>query len=303
MKPSDRQQHAQGGHGRGVTAPLQLPAGGWKKLLLQTKQQVKEDQLPMVAGAMAFFSTLALFPGIIALISIYGLVSDPDDVERQISSLSTNLPRSVSELLSQFLHSTAAQADATLGWGAALGILGAIWSASSGTVALIKAVNIAYSETETPSVLKLRAKALLLTLGLIIAVGVAIGLIAVVPAILSQLGLREPLQVLFSIARWPLLALAMIGALGAIYRYAPNRPRPRWRWVSWGAVLATLGWLGASLLFSLYVSQFGSFGNTYGPVAGVIVLMLWLFVSSFLVLLGAEVNAELEAQAPSASSS
>lgn len=282
--------------GREAKSPGALKARGWKDVLWRTKREIGRDNLQIVAAACAYYAMLAIFPGIIALVSIYGLISDPAQVEQQVASLSGVLPASAMSLVKDYLHTASSGAGGALGWGTIIGIAGALWSASSGVAALMKALNIAYDEQETRGFFKVRGVALLLTLGFVAFVVASVFLIAVLPALLGGLGLEGVARKAIALLRWPFLALAAVVGLGLLYRYAPDRTPARWRWVSWGSVVATLLWIGASLLFSLYASNIGSFGKTYGALASVIVLLLWFFLSALAILVGAELNSEAEAQ-------
>lgn len=281
-------------HGRDAEKPSQLPAKGWKDVALRVKSEVAEDDIATVSAALAFYAMLAVFPGLVALISLYGLFADPVDVERQINSVAVLLPGEARTMLEQQLHGLVASSSGGLGLGAVFGILGALWSASSGVASLIAAINKAYDEKETRGFFKLRGLALAFTLGHVLFAIVALGLIALVPVLLGSLA--TSLQPLIDLGRWPFLAFSVVLGLSLLYRYAPNRDRARWRWVTWGSGVATIVWLLASAAFSLYVSNFGNYDKTYGTLGSVIVLLLWFYVSAFAILLGAEINSELEAQ-------
>ena len=277
-------------------SPTQIPAQGWKQVLLRTKQQIKEDNIPLLAAGVAFYAFIALFPALIAAVTVYGLVADPGTVEQQIGSFSDALPREAASLLTDQLTDIAGGSSSALGWGLLLSLGGALFAASGGMQNLIKAVNIAYDEEETRGFLKLRGLALALTLGAIVFIVVAIGLVAVVPVVLDAAGLGAAGRIAAQVARWAGLVVFVLVALGVIYRYAPDRDDPKFRWVGLGSAVATILWVIGSAAFSLYVSNFGSYGKTYGALAGVVVLLLWMYLTSYIVLLGAEINAEAERQ-------
>lgn len=282
--------------GRQATRPREIPAKGWKDVLLRVRDEMKDDRVSMVAASVAFYAMLAVFPALIALISLYGLVANPADVQAHMSSLASMLPADARSVVEEQLTSIVAQSRGGVGLGLAVSILGALWVASGGMRAVMEATNVAYDEQESRGFVRLRLRALLLTLAAIVFVLVALFAAAVLPVIFDTVGLGDTLRSALAIARWPLLAMLAIVALSALYRYAPARDLPRWRWVSWGSVVATLLWLAATALFSLYVSRFGNYNETYGALGGVIILMLWLYITAFAVLLGAELNAELEHQ-------
>jgi membrane protein len=276
--------------------PTEIPWRGWKQIVKRAWAENKADNMPIVGAGVAFFGFLSIFPALIALISIYGLVASPDSVAKQVESISKQLPSEASKLITQQLTSIVENSGSALTVGLVVSILAALWSASGGVGNLVTAINIAYDEAETRSFLKLRALSLLLTLGAIVFVIVTFALVAVVPALLNALPLGIVGTILAQIARWVLLLAVFAGSLAMLYRVAPDRDAPRLRWVSLGSVVVTIVWAIVSLLFSLYVNNFGSYDKTYGTLAGVIVLMLWLYLTCYLVLLGAEINAETEHQ-------
>jgi membrane protein len=286
----------QGVPGGQADTPTQIPAKGWKEVLLRTKQQIKEDNVTLLAAGVAFYLFLALFPALIAAVTIYGLVADPQQVEQQIDSLAQTLPQEAAALLETQLKDIATASSSALGWGLVASLGGALFAASGGVQNLINAVNIAYDEEETRGMLKLRGLALLLTLGGVLFLAVAVGLIAVLPIVLNAVNLGGLAAVAVQIARFVGLIVAVAIALAIIYRYAPDRDNPKFRWVGLGSAVATVLWVLGSLAFSLYVSNFGSYGETYGALAGVVVLLLWLWLTSLIVLIGAEINSETEMQ-------
>ena len=276
--------------------PTQIPWRGWKQIVKRAWAEHKADNMPIIGGGVAFFGFLAIFPGLIALISIYGLVASPETVTQQIEDISTQLPDEAAQLIGEQLTSIAANSGRALTVGLVVSILAALWTASGGVGNLVTAVNIAYDEVETRNFLKLRTLSLGLTLGAVAFVIVAFGLLAVVPVVLDALPLGIVGTILAHVVRWTLLLAMFAGSLAVVYRAAPDRDAPRFRWVSLGAVVATVLWALVSVGFSLYVDNFGSYDKTYGTIAGVIVLMLWLYLTCYLVLLGAEINSEAEHQ-------
>jgi membrane protein len=278
--------------GQGVTdSPIDIPPRAWVDVLKRTKEQVKSDSMSLLAAGVAFYGVLALFPALVAVLSIYGLLSDPADVTRQVEGLSANMPNEVRELITEQLQSVASTGRSSLSVGLVVSILAAMWAASKGMKALIDALNVAYDEDEDRGFIKIRLLAYGFTVGAVLLVIMAVATITIVPALADDLG---PVGVTATIIRWPLLALVMMIGLAIIYRYAPSRKDPQWRWVSPGSVVATTLWLGGSALFALYVNNFGSYNETYGSIGAVVVLMLWLFLTAFVVLLGAELNGETE---------
>lgn len=276
--------------------PLGIPAAGWRQVVRRAWRETKADGVPLLAAGVAFYCFLALFPALIAAISVYGLLADPQQVEEQIRGLSEALPQESATLIAEQMREISRASDGALGLGLVVSVLGALFTASGGVANLIKAINLAYDEKETRNVLRLRGLALLLTLGAIVFMVVAVGLVAVLPAVLDDLGLDEATQSVVGVLRWVGLLVFVAVALAVLYRYAPDRDDPRLSWVTLGAAVATVLWILGSVGFSLYVSNFGSYGRTYGALAGVVVLLLWLFLTALVVLLGAEINSESEEQ-------
>ncbi|MEO6628126.1 MAG: YihY/virulence factor BrkB family protein [Aquihabitans sp.] len=282
--------------GGGATQPTGIPAKGWKDVLLRVKVEAKRDNVPLLGAGVAFYALLALVPALVAIVSIYGLVASPADVQRQITKSLSAAPTEVRNLLQEQLTSIVQTSKGGLGIGAVIGILLALWSASSGMNHLIAAINTAYDEEETRGFVKLRGTALVFTVGAVVGLVVAIGAIAIVPAAMRAAGVGSAGQLTVSILRWPILGGLMLVGLSALYRYAPDRDDPQWSWVSVGSVFAVVGFIVASGLFSVYTSNFASFGETYGSLGSIIVVMLWLMISATVIILGAEVNAETEHQ-------
>jgi membrane protein len=282
--------------GRAADTPREIPAAGWRDVLWRVKARVSEDDLSLVAAGVAFYGLLAIFPGIAATVSIYGLLVDPQTVSAQLAATSELLPAEARGIIEEQLTRVTSSATTALGLGAIVSLLLALWSANKGTQSLISALNIVYHEREKRGFVRLTLISLGLTLGIILFLIVGLAAIAVMPALFGHLGLPEPVARLVRWLRWPVLGLGFVIGLGLLYRFAPSRTEPRWRWVSWGAVLATVLWLVGSALFSWYVANFGSYNETYGSIGAVAVLMMWFWLSALFVLLGAELNAEMEHQ-------
>jgi membrane protein len=292
-----RAQHANHSpRGRHAEAPKDIPKQGWRDVVLRVKDEQKKDNLSIVAAGVAFYSLLAIFPALVAAVSIYGLVADPADVQRQLEAAGGLLPPEAYGVIEQQLSDIVTASGGALSLGLIGGIVLALWSAARGMKAMIIALNIVYGEEEQRGIIKYNGLALLLTLGAVLFFAVSILLIVVVPALLATIGFPQALEPWIAFLRWPLLAVLVIFALALLYRYAPDREEPRWRWVSWGSVLATVLWLVVSALFSFYVSRFGNFNETYGSVGAIVILLMWFFLTAYVVLIGAEFNAELEHQ-------
>ena len=281
--------------GRRLLWPWQVARSEWPRIVKVVINEVSEDRLSIVAAALAFYAVLALFPGLIALVSLFGLVADPQLIETGIRQLTGILPPGARELLREQLHALVSTPSTSLSLGLVISLLTALWSASSGVDSLVDAVNVAYNKVEKRNWIKRRLMSLLMTLGLITFMVFAIAMVAVLPSLTGWLGERLDILNIIAIARWPTLAMGVALGLFLLYRYAPCRPRPK-QSDSSGAILSTLLFLAVSSLFSLYVSEFASYQKTYGAVGSVVALLFWFYYSSFVVLLGAEVSAELEGE-------
>jgi membrane protein len=292
----DDARHTPDDRGREARRPSEIPKRGWWDVAVRVKDEVKQDHVAIVSAGVAFFGVLAIFPALLAIISVYGLLTSPDEAARQIREALDFLPEDATALINAQVKKIAAAQDSALGTGAIVGLIAALWSASSGMKALNEGMNVAYDEPETRGFLKKRGIAILMTIGGLVVVIVALMGIVGVPAFIANLNWATPLEATLSAATIAIVAALFIVALAVVYRIGPNRENPEWRWVSWGATVATVLWLIASVAFSFYVDNFATYNETYGSVAGVIVLMLWLFLSAFMVMLGAEINAEIEHQ-------
>lgn len=292
MRTASEPQH----RGREADAPRHIPAAGWKDVALRVKDRTTDNHLSIIAAGVAFYLLLAMVPALAALVAMYGLFADPREIGTRVTSLAGVLPREALELLEEQLQRLVATSGGALGLGAALGVLLSVWSATRGTKALIDALNVAYDERESRGFVRLNLIAIGLTMALVGFVAVALALVALVPLVLEGIGLGAGAERALSWARWPLLAALLVVALAVLYRYAPDRDAARWRWVSPGAVIATLLWLAGSAGFSLYVSMSDGYHASYGSLGAVAVVMMWLFVGAFAIVLGAQFNAEAERQ-------
>lgn len=283
------------GRGRNAEKPTDVPKEGWLDVLSRTKKQLTEDNLSIVGAGVAFYAFVAVVPALAAVIAIYGLVANPAQVSEQITAMASVLPGEVLPLLRDQMTRIAGD-DKAAGIGALLGVLLAIYSSANATKALISGLNIAYDEIEKRGFFKLTLVAIVLTLGAIFGAILALGLVAVLPSVLHHLHISGGLELALNLLRWPLLLGGFMGGLAVMYRYGPCRHDAKWSWVSPGAIVATVLWLIGSALFSIYVSKFGSYDKTYGPLGAVVVFLMWLYISAFVVLIGAELNSELERQ-------
>lgn len=284
-----------GNRGREAERPGEIPVRGWKDVVTRLKAQLKEDDVPLLAAGVAFFALLALVPTLVAVVSLYGLVADPADVQRTVDDTLQAAPAEVRDLVSSQLESVIDSSPSGLRLGVFAGLALALWSASSGMKHLMGALTLAYDEVDDRKFVRLRGLALLLTLGAIVLALLALAGM-VVPDGLDDSGSTGTLRTVLQFARWPVLALIVVVALSVLYRWAPDRDAARWRWVSPGALLATAVWLVASIAFSIYTANFGKYNETYGTLGAIVVVMLWLYITAYAVILGAELNCELERQ-------
>lgn len=279
-----------------AAVPTQIPRRGWWQIARRAWSDAKQDNIPLIAAGVAFYSFLALFPALIASLLLYGIVRDPAEIQAEAARWTDTLPSDAASIITTQLEQLSASSSQSLGLGLALALAVALWSAAGGVGNLVTAINIAYDETETRGFVRRKLLSLGLTLGAIAFVVVTLALVAAAPLVLDGVVGSGPTRWALEAGRWLILLTAMVVVLGILYRLAPDRADPQVAWVSVGAVAATLLWLVVSLGFSLYVDNFGSYGETYGALAGVVVLLLWFWLTIFLVLLGAELNAEAEQQ-------
>jgi membrane protein len=292
----DRRRAGERGRGRDAESPVQIPAAGWKDITKRTLAEVKADNVPLLSAGVAFYSLLALFPALVAVVSIYGLVANPDEVATQLQSLTKAMPEQAAKLIIDQVTQIASSSSGALGVSVGIGIVAALWSASAGMKWLCSALSLVYDEVEDRKFIKLRGTALVLTLGAAVGLVVSLGLIAAAPSLSKAIGLGSAGTIVIGIVKWPFLLALVIAGFALLYRYGPNRDQPTLRWVSAGSVAAALIWLVASGGFALYSSFSSSYSKNYGSFAGIIILMFWLFLTVFAVLFGAELNAEIERQ-------
>ncbi len=289
----------QTGRGREADDPRHIPSVGWKDVLWRSYNGINEKNLFLVAGGVTYYVLLALFPALLALVSLYGLVFDRAQVEKQVNAMSGVLPESARQLISTELHQIVSSSGGALSIGAVIAVLFALWSASRGMSGMMSGLDIAYGETETRSIIRFNLIALGLTLGLLVGGVISIALVAVLPAVTAAVqgaGGGGIMKWVVLIVEWPVLLAFIMFLLALLYRYAPDRRAPQWRWATPGAVVGGVLWILGSILFSVYVANFSNYNATYGSLGAVVVLLTWLYLSAFVVLLGAQINAETERQ-------
>jgi membrane protein len=284
------------GRGRRATAPWEIPWTGWKDILWRVYASVNDNRLLAVAAGVVFYSLLAIFPAVAAFVSLYGLIADASTIDAHLSLASGILPGGAVDILHEEITKLTAKGDAKLSLGFTTGLVVALWSANAGMKAIIDALNVVYDEKEKRSFIKLNLVSLLFTFVAILSLMVALAAIVVAPIIFSMVGLSNFFSLAIVILRWPLFLILATVALAAIYRYGPSRREARWQWLSVGSVTAALGWLVGSLLFSWYIANFGAYNATYGSLGAAVGMMMWMWISAIVILLGGELNAEIEHQ-------
>lgn len=288
---------AEGGdRGRHAASPAEIPAKGWKDILWRVYGNIGDHRILSLAAGMTYYSILAIFPALAALVAIYGIFSDPGSIAKHLDDMSGFIPGGAVDVAREQLTRVATKGDKTLGFTFAIGLVISLWSANAAMKSLFDTLNIVYDEQEKRGFVKLNAISLGFTVGGIAFVMAALGGVVVVPVVLQYVGLSNAADMLVRIGRWPALFVALAVALACIYRFGPSRQAPRWTWITWGSAAATILWLAASALFSFYAANFGNFNATYGSLGAVIGFMTWLWISAIVILLGAELNAEMEHQ-------
>jgi membrane protein len=285
------------GRGRRAQKPTDIPAKGWKDIAWRLYDAIQNDRVLLVAAGVTFYAILALFPATAAIVSLYGLFADATTINGHLNLVSGFLPEGALEVIGDQVKRIASQGQGALG-AAFLGTLAfSLWGANSGTKAIFDALNIIYKEREKRSFLQLTIRSLIFTIGAVALVLLALAGIIAVPVILKLLGVPDwSGAALLSMVRWPLLYLVILFALACLYRYGPSRTRPQWKWVTLGSAIAGGFWVIGSLLLSWYVGNFGSYNATYGSLGAVIGFMVWMWFSTIIVLVGGEINAEMEHQ-------
>ena len=292
---AERVADTEADRGRKAEGPTEIPAKGWWDIGKRVLREFGNDRVLLVSAGVTFYAILALFPAIGALVSIYGLIADPGTINDQLASLQGILPSGALDIVGEQVKRIAAKGGGTLGFTAAFGILLSIWSANGGMKAIFDALNIVYDEKEKRNFIWLNLRSLSFTAGALLFVVLALVGIVVVPAALAFLNLGS-MEWVIALARWPILLLVVLGSLALLYRYGPSRDTAQWRWVTSGSAVAAFLWIVVSALFSWYVSSFGKYNETYGSLGAVIGFMTWIWISTTIVLLGAELNAEMEHQ-------
>jgi membrane protein len=283
--------------GEGAARPTDIPSPGWWEILKRTFHETNRDRVLAVAGGVTFYGLLSLFPAVTVLVSLYGLVADPQSISEHLQMLASFLPESAMSIIGEQVQRITSGDDSKLGLALAAGVLVALWSANSGMKSMMEALNIAYDVEEKRSFFALNAVSLFFTFSAILGIIVMFAVVALVPVFLQLFWLGSTVDFMIWAGRWPLAFVLILAALAILYRYGPSRPNVKWRWITPGSLLAAVGLLVFSMLFSWYAANFGKFNETYGSLGAAIGFMTWMWLSGSIVLIGAELNAEIENQA------
>jgi membrane protein len=284
------------GRGRTARAPSDIPVRGWRDIFMRTYQQTTEDRITTVAAGITFFGLLALFPAVTALVSLYGLFADPATVRDHLFALSFMLPGGAFQIVEDQISRIIAQGSGELTFKLVLGLGIALWGANAGMKAIIDGLNVAYEETEKRGFIALNALSLALTLAALVAVLLAAFTVTLAPAAIAALDLPRSMSVVLIVLRWVVMAGLLTLGLSVLYRFAPSREAAKWRWVTWGGAFAAILWIAISLGLSAYLTNFADYNATYGSLGAAVALMMWIWLSACAILVGAELNSEMEHQ-------
>jgi membrane protein len=296
LRPHGSKLSAQPGASRSAEYPQDIAPGGWWEIAKRTAKKFSENELMSEAASVTFFALLSLFPAITAIVSIYGLFNDPSTIQGHLDVAAGFVPSGGMEIIEDQVKRLTQTPAGGLSVAAIGGVLAALWSANQGSKAMLSALNDVYGEQETRSFVRKTATSLAFTLGGILGLLIGVGGIAALPSLFEMVGLNGVVDAVAKVARWPIILLGLIVALSLLYRFGPSRHIAKWRWVTWGGAIAAILWVAFSAGFSWYVEHFGNYNKTYGSLGAIIGFMTWIWLSSTVVLLGAQVNAEMETQ-------
>lgn len=282
--------------GRDADAPNEIPAKGMRDVFWRIYKALMVDRVTLIAAGVTYFLLLSLFPALGALVALYGFIADPVTIIDHISFVASILPPGSFDIVLGQLNALTQQKSSTLSIAFFSGLIIAIWSANNGMKALFEAMNVAYKESEKRNFFRLNLLSLTFTFGALIVVIVIIAAIGVLPAALAYLWLDRWQELLARFARWPFLILFVGFGITVVYRYGPSREQAKLRWINWGVAFSTSLWFVASLLFSYYLENFANYNATYGTLGALIGLMVWVWISVIILIVGAQINAELEHQ-------
>lgn len=282
--------------GRDAKSPGEIPVRGLRDVFWRVIEAIMADRVTLIAAGVTYYLLLSLFPALAALVALYGFVADPSTIMGHVGFLASVFPPGSFDLILNQLTALTLQKASTLSFAFFAGLVVAIWSANSGMKAIFDAMNVAYREKEKRSFVRLNLLSLTFTFGGLIIAIVLIAAIGVLPAVLSYLWLDRWQELLARFARWPLVLVLVGCGIALIYRFGPSRAQAKFRWLNWGVVLSTLLWMSASILFSFYIENFANYNATYGTLGALIGMMVWVWISVIILIVGAELNAELEHQ-------
>jgi membrane protein len=282
--------------GRDAEHPTDIPVTGWRDVAVRVKNEIQDDHTVLAASGVAFWGFLSLIPALAAFVSILGLVTSPEEAAERAEDLFGGLPSAAQDLLTEQLETIAGSASSSLTTGLVISVALALWTASAAVGHLVDAVNVAYDEHDDRNFFIKKGLALGLTIGAILFLAFAVAGLAALPPILDALGLPDRVRTMLQLVYWPVLAAGFVIGLAVLFRVGPDRSSPQWKWVSWGAVAAVVLWIVASVVFRIYTANFASYNETYGSLSAVVVLLLWLFITALAVLIGAQINSEMEHQ-------
>ena len=285
------------GRGRHADAPTRIPWRGWTDILWRTYAQISDDRLLLIAAGVVLYAMLAIVPAITALVSMYGLFTPAKTIGAQLAFIADVMPGAAYQLVSDQIVRIAGNSDGKLTFAFTLGLGIALWSANAGMKAVFDALNVVYDEDEKRGIVWLNIVSLTFTLGAIGVLLLALGAVVVLPLVFAFLGISATEQAgLLPLLRWPAMFLVLMLGLAVLYRFGPSRRRAKWRWLSVGSVFAALAFIAVSVAFSWYLSRFADYNATYCSLGAVIGLMMWMWISTTVVLVGAELNSEIEHQ-------
>jgi membrane protein len=294
--PSNAAQPHQNGRGRRAVSPLEIPLSGWKDIAWRTYEEIGNDRLLAVAAGVVFYGLLALFPAITALVSSNALFAEAATIGKHLAFAAALMPAGAFGIVEEQIGRITQTGGAGLTMAFIIGLLIAVWSANAGMKAMIDALNVVYDEEEKRGFIRLNLISIAMTVALLSFLLIAVGAVVVLPLAFAWLGMQGTSEWALALLRWPAIMLIIALGLALLYRFGPSRDDAQWRWLSVGAVVATLLWVAGSALFSWYLSNFANYNETYGSLGAGIGLMMWLWLTSIAILLGAEINAEIEHQ-------
>ncbi len=285
------------GRGRRADRPIGIPWRGWKDVFWRTVEQISADRLLLIAGGVVFYGLLATVPAITALVAMYGIFTPASTINAQLSFLADVMPAGAYQLISDQIVRIAGNSDGKLTLAFILGLGIALWSANAGVKAIFDALNVVYDEDENRGWIKLNAISLSFTFAGVVVLILILGAVVALPLVLAFVGFAAQQQAgWLPLLRWPVMFALVVLGLSVLYRHGPSRRHAKWRWVSVGSVFAALTWIAVSVAFSWYLSKFADYNATYGSLGAVIGLMMWMWISTAVVLIGAELNSEIEHQ-------